>query len=72
MPDERKIVTVLFADVVGSTVMGSQRDPELVRDVLRRFFARMKGIAESHGGTLEVTSAPERGATFTLDLPVQN
>src|SRR6266513_2825944 len=53
VPDERKTVTVLFADVVGSTVMGSQRDPELVRDVLRRFFARMKGIAESHGGTVE-------------------
>ncbi|MDP9276075.1 MAG: AAA family ATPase [Chloroflexota bacterium] len=53
MPDERKTVTVLFADVVGSTAMGSQRDPELVRDVLRRFFARMKAIAESHGGTVE-------------------
>ena len=53
MPDERKTVTVLFADVVGSTAMGSQHDPELVRDVLRRFFARMKGIAESHGGTVE-------------------
>jgi len=34
------------------------------------FIAR--SIAESHGGTLEVTSAPERGATFTLDLQVQN
>jgi len=53
MPDERKIVTALFADVVGSTAMGSQRDPELVRDVLRQFFARMKAIAESHGGTVE-------------------
>lgn len=53
MPDERKTVTALFADVVGSTAMGSQRDPELVRDVLRQFFARMKAIAESHGGTVE-------------------
>jgi class 3 adenylate cyclase/tetratricopeptide (TPR) repeat protein len=53
MPDERKTVTALFADVVGSTAMGSERDPELVRDVLRRFFERMKAIAESHGGTVE-------------------
>lgn len=53
MPDERKTVTALFADVVGSTAMGSQHDPELVRDVLRQFFARMKAIAESHGGTVE-------------------
>jgi class 3 adenylate cyclase/tetratricopeptide (TPR) repeat protein len=53
VPDERKTVTALFADVVGSTAMGSQRDPELVRDVLRQFFARMKAVAESHGGTVE-------------------
>ena len=33
------------------------------------FIAR--SIAEAHGGTLDVTSAPERGATFTLDLPGQ-
>jgi len=53
VPDERKTVTALFADVVGSTAMGSQRDPEFVRDVLRQFFARMRAIAESHGGTVE-------------------
>jgi class 3 adenylate cyclase/tetratricopeptide (TPR) repeat protein len=53
VPDERKTVTALFADVVGSTAMGSQRDPEVVRDVLRQFFARMTTIAESHGGTVE-------------------
>ena len=33
------------------------------------FIAR--SIAEAHGGSLDVTSAPERGATFTLDLPGQ-
>ena len=33
------------------------------------FIAR--SIAEAHGGTLDVSSAPERGATFTLDLPGQ-
>jgi class 3 adenylate cyclase/tetratricopeptide (TPR) repeat protein len=53
VPDERKTVTALFADVVGSTAMGSQRDPEFVRDVLRQFFARMRAVAESHGGTVE-------------------
>jgi signal transduction histidine kinase len=34
------------------------------------FIAR--SIAEAHGGSLEVRSAPERGATFTLALPVDN
>ena len=33
------------------------------------FIAR--SIAEAHGGTLEVSSAPERGAVFTLELPLQ-
>ena len=31
------------------------------------FIAR--SIAEAHGGSIEVASAPERGATFTLELP---
>jgi signal transduction histidine kinase len=34
------------------------------------FIAR--SIAEAHGGTLAVSSAPDQGATFTLDLPVQS
>jgi len=54
MPDERKTVTALFADVVGSAAMGSQRDPKLVRDVLRQLFARMKSIGVPRG-TVERT-----------------
>jgi two-component system, OmpR family, phosphate regulon sensor histidine kinase PhoR len=34
------------------------------------FIAR--SIAEAHGGVLDVQSAPEQGATFTLELPTQN
>jgi class 3 adenylate cyclase len=53
MPEERKLVTVLFADVVGSTAFGSDNDPEVVRSVMASYFARMKQIAETHGGTVE-------------------
>ena len=53
MPEERKLVTVLFADVVGSTAFGSDNDPEVVRSVMASYFARMKEIAETHGGTVE-------------------
>jgi predicted ATPase/class 3 adenylate cyclase len=53
MPEERKLVTVLFADVVGSTEFGSENDPEVVRSVMTSYFARMKEIAETHGGTVE-------------------
>jgi class 3 adenylate cyclase len=53
MPEERKLVTVVFADVVGSTAFGSDNDPEVVRSVMASYFARMKDIAETHGGTVE-------------------
>src|SRR5205814_5177004 len=53
MPDERKLVSVVFADLVGSTAWGAQQDPEFVRRSMARYFARMKGIAETHGGTVE-------------------
>jgi class 3 adenylate cyclase len=53
MPEERKLVSLVFADVVGSTAWGAQQDPEVVRRSMARYFARMKGIAETHGGTVE-------------------
>jgi class 3 adenylate cyclase/tetratricopeptide (TPR) repeat protein len=49
----RKVVTVLFCDVVGSTALGESVDPEALQGVLARYFERMKGIVESHGGSVE-------------------
>src|SRR5919205_1169853 len=49
----RKVVTVLFCDVVGSTALGESVDPEALRALLARYFDRMKGIVESHGGSVE-------------------
>lgn len=51
--EARKVVSVVFCDVVGSTALGESRDPELVRGLLARYFERMKAIAELHGGTVE-------------------
>jgi len=53
MPDERKLVSVLFADVVDFTALSAPHDPELVRSVMTRYFARMKEVAETYGGTAE-------------------
>src|SRR5579859_853399 len=39
MTEERKLVTVLFADIVGSTAIGASHDPEVVRRTLSRAFA---------------------------------
>jgi class 3 adenylate cyclase/tetratricopeptide (TPR) repeat protein len=49
----RKTVTVLFADVTGSTVLGESHDPESVRRVMSRYFEEMKAVLERHGGTVE-------------------
>jgi class 3 adenylate cyclase len=49
----RRTVTVLFADIVGSTSLGEQLDPEVVRNVLGRQFATARGVIERHGGTVE-------------------
>jgi class 3 adenylate cyclase/tetratricopeptide (TPR) repeat protein len=49
----RKVVTVLFCDVVGSTEVGGSTDPEALRKLLGRYFGEMKAIVERHGGTVE-------------------
>ena len=49
----RKLVTVLFADVTGSTALGEQLDPEALRALMTRYFVVMRGIIERHGGTVE-------------------
>ena len=51
--EQRKTVTVLFCDVIGSTALGESTDPEALRALLARYFERMKGIVEAHGGIVE-------------------
>jgi class 3 adenylate cyclase len=51
--EQRKEVTALFCDVTGSTELGESTDPEALRALLARYFERMRGIVESHGGTVE-------------------
>jgi class 3 adenylate cyclase/tetratricopeptide (TPR) repeat protein len=51
--DVRKTVTVLFADVSGSTSLGEELDPESLRALMSRYFAAIKKVVESHGGTVE-------------------
>ena len=53
MPEERKLVTILFADVTGSTELGESLDPEDVRALMGRYYAHAQRIIQEHGGTLE-------------------
>ena len=50
---ERRLVSVLFADLVGFTSLAEHRDAEEVRDLLSRYFELARGIVERHGGTIE-------------------
>jgi predicted ATPase/class 3 adenylate cyclase len=51
--DERKVVTVLFADLVGSTAIGSGQDPEAFGAAIRPQLARIREALERNGGTIE-------------------
>jgi class 3 adenylate cyclase/tetratricopeptide (TPR) repeat protein len=51
--EQRKVVTILFCDVVGSTALGESTDPEALRARMRRYFDDLRAIIERHGGTAE-------------------
>jgi class 3 adenylate cyclase/tetratricopeptide (TPR) repeat protein len=49
----RKVVTILFCDVTGSTALGERLDSESLRRVMGRYFAISREVLERHGGTVE-------------------
>ncbi len=51
--EERKVVTVLFADLVGFTSRSEQLDPEDVRAFLSPYYGRLRAELERFGGTVE-------------------
>src|ERR1700694_3060767 len=53
MPEERKLVTILFADVTGSTSLGDTLDPEDVRALMSRYYTHARHVIPLYGGTLE-------------------
>jgi class 3 adenylate cyclase len=51
--EQRKVVTVLFCDVAGSTSLGERLDPEAMRGLMASYFDVARVAIERHGGTLE-------------------
>jgi class 3 adenylate cyclase len=49
----RKVVTVVFCDVTGSTALGERLDSESLRRMMERYFAVAREVLERHGGTVE-------------------
>jgi len=50
---ERRMVSVLFTDLVGFTTHAADRDPEDVRELLSQYFETARAIVDRHGGTIE-------------------
>jgi class 3 adenylate cyclase/tetratricopeptide (TPR) repeat protein len=49
----RKVVTIVFCDLTGSTALGDRTDPETLRATMRGYYEEMRIILERHGGTVE-------------------
>src|SRR5581483_8522339 len=62
--EERKVITAIFVDLVGSTARSEQLDPEDVRSLVAPYHARVRGELEGHGGTFEKFSGDAILALF--------
>src|SRR5436190_20496298 len=51
--EERKVITAIFVDLVGSTSRSEQLDPEDVKALVAPYHARVRAELEGHGGTFE-------------------
>ena len=66
--EERKVATVLFADLVGSTELAGAEDPERTRALLNRFYDAMAAEIELVGGTVEKFAGDAVMAAFGAPL----
>ena len=63
---ERKLATVLFVDLVGSTELVSGQDPEITRRRVTAFFDGVAACIETHGGTVEKFAGDAVMAAFGI------
>ncbi len=68
MSEERRLVTILFADVQGSTTLGESLDPEDLRALLSRYYAIASEVIAEYGGTVEKFIGDAVMAVFGLPV----
>jgi len=51
--ETRKLASIVFCDVTGSTALGEQLDPEVLRRLITQYFDEMRVVLTRHGGTVE-------------------
>jgi class 3 adenylate cyclase len=66
--ERRKLATLLFCDVSGSTAMGERLDAEAVRELMFRYFHQIRSAIEGHGGTVEKFAGDAVLAVFGVPL----
>ena len=72
MEGERKLVTVMFADLSGFTALSEALDPEQVRGIVNRCFNALVPIVERYGGTVDKFIGDEIMALFGAPLTHEN
>ncbi len=70
MREERKVVTALFADTVGSTAIAERLDPEDAHELIRGAIALAIEAAETYGGTVKDLAGD--GALILFGAPVSH
>lgn len=65
--EKRKLVTVVFSDLKGSTALGGSLEAEAVREVMSRYFDAMKAELVRHGGPSRSTSGAAIAPNTALD-----
>ncbi|MBN1178248.1 MAG: AAA family ATPase, partial [Anaerolineae bacterium] len=69
---ERKLVTILFADISGFTALAETMDPETVRDLMNTCFERLVPVIETYGGTVDKFTGDGIMALFGAPVAHEN
>jgi class 3 adenylate cyclase len=70
--DVRKVVTILFCDLIGSTAIGDRTDPETLRVLMRRYYETARTVLERHGGTVEKFVGDAVMAVFGIPIATED
>jgi ABC-type oligopeptide transport system substrate-binding subunit/class 3 adenylate cyclase len=69
---ERKLVTIMFADISGFTALAETMDPEAVRDLMNACFERLVPVIEKYEGTVDKFIGDEIMALFGAPVAHEN
>lgn len=72
LPGERKLITVMFADISGYTALAEKIDPERARDLLNDCFEHLVPVVEKYGGTIDKFVGDEILALFGAPVAHEN